>query len=68
MSKVLKEAGPTTSVAYTLIGSITFLGLVGYMLDKYLATDPWLLLAGLSSGLMVGFYELFKLIFRKNKK
>ncbi len=49
--------------SYSLIGAIILLGGVGYGLDRWLGTSPWLLLGGLLLGLIVGFYELAKAIF-----
>ncbi|NQU28015.1 MAG: AtpZ/AtpI family protein [Candidatus Marinimicrobia bacterium] len=63
--KTLRSAGPAASASYTLIGAVIILGLVGYWLDKWLNTSPWLLFSGLILGLVVGFYELAKVIWRK---
>ncbi len=63
--KTLRSAGPAASASYTLIGSVIILGLVGYWLDNWLDSSPWLLLSGLILGLVVGFYELAKVIWRK---
>lgn len=46
------------AVSYGLVGAILVLGGVGYVLDRTLATGPWLLIAGLLAGLAVGFYSL----------
>jgi F0F1-type ATP synthase assembly protein I len=49
--------------SYTLIGAIILLGGIGFGLDRWLGTSPWLLLGGLLLGLIVGFYELAKAVF-----
>jgi len=49
--------------SYTLIGAIILLGGIGFGLDQWLGTTPWLLLGGLLLGLIVGFYELAKAVF-----
>ncbi len=54
----LRRSGPTVVAGYTLIGAILLLGGVGYGLDAWLKTAPWLLFAGLMLGIVVGFYEL----------
>lgn len=54
------QAGPAASASYALIGAILLLGGVGYALDVWLGTGPWLVGAGLLTGLIVGFYELVK--------
>ena len=68
MSKILKESGPAASASYALIGAILLLSFSGYMLDKFFTTDPWFLFIGIFTGLIVGFYELFKLTNIKKKK
>ncbi len=49
---------------YTLIGSILLLGGIGYLIDYWQSTSPWFLLGGLLLGLIVGFYELAKTVFK----
>jgi F0F1-type ATP synthase assembly protein I len=52
-------------VSYTLIGAILLLGGIGYALDEWWGTSPWLLFGGLMLGLIVGFYELAKTLWRR---
>jgi ATP synthase protein I len=63
-AKALQEnvsrSGPAAAASYTLVGGIILLGGLGYALDGWLGTSPWLLLAGLALGIVVGFYELVK--------
>ena len=54
------RSGPVAGASYTLIGAILFLGGLGYFLDGRLGTGPWLAVAGLFLGIVVGFYELIK--------
>jgi F0F1-type ATP synthase assembly protein I len=65
-AKALQEnvtrAGPVAVGSYTLLGAIILLGGIGYVVDRWLGTSPWLLLAGLLLGLVVGFYELAKAV------
>ena len=51
--------------SYTLIGAIILLGGIGYAIDEWRGTSPWFLLGGLLMGLVVGFYELAKMVFKK---
>jgi F0F1-type ATP synthase assembly protein I len=60
----LRRAGPAAVAGYTLIGAIVLLGGIGYALDAWLGTSPWFLLSGLLLGLVVGFYELAKTVWR----
>jgi F0F1-type ATP synthase assembly protein I len=54
------RAGPVAAATYVLVAGIIGLGALGYILDGWLGTSPWLLLAGLGLGIAVGFYELVK--------
>ena len=51
------------SAAYTITGAVLGLGLLGYVLDRKFETKPYLLLAGLLLGVVVGMYELWKAMF-----
>ena len=53
------------AASYTLIGAILLLGGIGYALDAWLGTSPWFLLSGLLLGIIVGFYELAKTVWRR---
>ena len=63
--RFLRQSGPAAGAAYTLMGAILFLGALGFFLDQYFNTSPVLLLLGLGLGIVVGFYELAKTIFKK---
>ncbi len=60
-----ERAGPAAGASYTLIGSIIVLGGIGYAIDRWQGTAPWCLLGGLLLGIVVGFYELAKSVWRK---
>jgi len=51
--------------SYTLIGAIILLGGIGYAVDSWRGTAPWGLLTGLMLGLIVGFYELARMVFKR---
>jgi F0F1-type ATP synthase assembly protein I len=59
------RAGPAAAASYTLIGAIVLLGGLGYVIDYWRGTEPWGLFVGLTLGIVVGFYELVKTIWRK---
>jgi F0F1-type ATP synthase assembly protein I len=61
----LRRSGPAVTAGYTLIGAIGLFGGGGYALDAWLGTSPWFLVSGLLLGVVVGFYELAKLVFRR---
>jgi len=56
---------PRIVASYALIGAILLLGGVGYAVDWWRGTSPWFLLAGLVLGLIVGFYELARTVFKR---
>jgi F0F1-type ATP synthase assembly protein I len=39
---------------------VAVLGFVGHRADRWLATEPWLMLLGLMLGMAVSFYTLFR--------
>ena len=61
----VSRAAPVAAASYTLVGAIIVLGGIGYALDRWLSTSPWFLLAGLLAGIVVGFYELIKTVWRR---
>ncbi len=64
LQTTISRSGPAATVSYTLIGAILLLGGIGYALDEWRGTSPWFLFGGLVLGLIVGFYELAKTIWR----
>jgi len=65
MQETLRRSGPAAVAGYTLMAAIMVLGGIGYALDAWRGTSPWFLLAGLLLGIVVGFVELAKIIWRK---
>jgi F0F1-type ATP synthase assembly protein I len=61
----VSRSGPVAAASYTLVGGIILLGGIGYAIDKWRGTAPWFLLAGLLLGIVVGFYELVRTVYRK---
>jgi len=62
--RFVRQSVPAASAAYTLLGSVIFLTLIGYMADKYFNSSPVYILIGLGLGILIGFYELYKSIFK----
>lgn len=60
-----QQAGPAAGASYTLIGAVIVLGAAGYGLDSWLGTPPWFLIGGLLLGIVVGMWELAKVVWRK---
>ena len=65
LQETLRAAGPAVAAGYTLIAAILIFGGIGYAVDAWRETSPWFLLAGLLLGLIVGFFELAKILWRK---
>ena len=62
--RYVRQSGPAASAAYSLLGSVLFLSIIGYNIDKYFKTSPVYLIVGLCLGIIIGFYELYKAIFK----
>ena len=60
----IRRAGPAATASYTLIGAIFLIGGLGYVLDHRFETSPWFLLIGLLTGLIIGFYQLAKMVWK----
>jgi len=63
--KIIRDSGPIAAASYGLIGAVILFILLGYFLDTWLGTAPWLMIVGLLIGLGSGFYEISKVIWRK---
>ena len=61
----IRRSGPAAAASYSLIGAIILLGGIGYALDYWRDSSPWFLLTGLLAGIIVGFYELAKTVWRR---
>lgn len=60
-----RQSGQVAGASYTLVGAILLLGGLGYAFDGWRGTRPWGLIIGLMLGIIVGFYELVKTVWRK---
>ena len=49
---------PRIVASYGLIGAILLLGGVGFAIDRWAGTSPWVLLIGLAAGILLGFVQL----------
>lgn len=65
---VLKHLLGASMVGLNLVIS-TFVGLaIGYFLDKFLGTKPWLTLIFLLLGIVSGFRDLIRIAINESKK
>jgi len=55
-----RKAGPYLDASWQLAGSVALWVLIGYFLDRWLHTAPWLLVVGAVFGMALGFYLFFK--------
>ena len=56
-----RKSGLAYAAAITLVATVvTFCGL-GWLLDKWLGSDPWLLIAGIVLGSAAGLYQFVRL-------
>ena len=51
------------AVLSIFISTLSFLG-VGWMLDRWLGTSPWLVVVGIIVGAALGFYHFIRLMSR----
>ena len=63
--KFLAKSGPAASASYALIGAILLFALAGYFIDNHYQSSPWFTLGGTFLGILIGFYELVKVIWSK---
>ena len=61
----VRRSGPAAAASYGLIGAIILFGGIGYAVDSWQGTSPLFLVAGLALGIVVGFYELAKAVWRR---
>jgi ATP synthase protein I len=56
-----RKAGFAYAAAITLFASVASFCALGWMLDKWLGTDPWLLIIGIVLGSAAGLFEFVRL-------
>jgi len=62
MQHTLQEGKPAIFASYGMIGAVLLLGGAGLLADRYWGTGPWLLVAGLLTGLVIGLYEVARIL------
>ena len=60
----VRRSGPAAAASYGLIGAILLFGGIGYGIDAWRGSSPWFLVGGLALGIIVGFYELARSVWR----
>lgn len=56
-----RKSGVAYGAALSLFFSVAVMTGVGWLLDRWLGTRPWLLVLGLILGAAVGFFEFIRL-------
>ena len=56
-----RKSGIAYAAGLTLFFSVASLSGVGWLLDRWLGTAPWLLVVGLILGAVTGFYQFIRL-------
>lgn len=64
----LRSAGPYLGLGFQLAGTVLFYVVLGYLADRWLGTEPWLLIAGAVLGMVAFFVELVRLVRRLNEE
>ena len=56
-----RKSGMAYASAFSLFASVVSGLIAGWLLDRWLGTAPWLLVAGIVLGAAAGFYELIRI-------
>jgi len=55
-----RASQPYLDSVWQLVGSVVGGGVLGFVLDRWLKTSPWLLLSGLGLGIIAGMVEFIR--------
>ena len=55
-----QKSGIAYAAAFSLFVAVALFLAVGWMLDRWLGTKPWLLVAGIVLGSAAGFYQFLR--------
>jgi F0F1-type ATP synthase assembly protein I len=58
--EINRKTGLAYAAAFSLFAAVVSGLLLGWILDRWLGTGPWLLVAGVVLGAAAGFYELIR--------
>jgi len=56
-----RKSGLAYAAAFSLFASVVSGLIAGWLLDRWLGTNPWLLVAGIVLGAAAGFYEFIRI-------
>ena len=63
----LRWSGILSTVGINIVLATVIGFLIGYYLDSFLGTNPWLMILFLVLGIIAGFRNLFSILFRITK-
>ncbi len=55
-----RKSGLAYAAAFSLFASVVAGLIIGWLLDRWLGTNPWLLVTGIVLGAAAGFYEFIR--------
>jgi ATP synthase protein I len=55
-----RKSGLAYAAAFSLFSAVLAGLIAGWLLDRWLGTQPWLLIAGIVLGAVAGFYEFIR--------
>ena len=58
--EINRKSGIAYAAAFSLFAAVVSGMIVGWLLDRWLGTRPWLLVAGIVLGSAAGFYEFIR--------
>ena len=58
--EINRKSGLAYAAAFTLFAAVMAGLIAGWLLDRWLGTNPWLLVTGIVLGAAAGFYELIR--------
>jgi F0F1-type ATP synthase assembly protein I len=62
--QITRRSGIVYGAVFSLVTAIVAFMLVGWLLDRWLKTGPWLLVGGIVFGAVVGFYQFIRMMSR----
>ncbi len=58
--EINRKSGLAYAAAFSLFASVVAGLILGWVLDRWLGTQPWLLVAGIVLGAVAGFYQFIR--------
>ncbi len=68
LSEAYRKIAPYLNIGYVMTTSVVVFTFLGYYVDKKWETRPWFTIVGAVVGLVVGFYQFFKIVLGQQKQ